>query len=289
MPPFTYDKMLANLGKMSNMGVDLGIAFAPVKTSDIDLVISANVSWQRNRLESLSGSWMGMELDADRISPIASVSGAGQVGGDNNVVYQIVGEPVGVFYLPHCDGLVQNEDGTWRYNIVDLDGDSSVDLGDYGDRQVAGQAIPKFTLGSSISFRWKSLYLIMQINGAFGHKVFNGTALAYSNMTSFPSYNVLRTAPGKNIADQRVSDYWLEKGDYANIEHLTLGYEFLFPKSAVQSLRISFCVKNLAQMTSYSGLTPVINSYVVNGTLGIDDKMCWPLFRTYSLGFSIRF
>ena len=172
---------------------------------------------------------------------------------------------------------------------MDLDGDSSVDLGDYGDRQVAGQAIPKFTLGSSISFRWKSLYLIMQINGAFGHKVFNGTALAYSNMTSFPSYNVLRTAPGKNIADQRVSDYWLEKGDYANIEHLTLGYEFLIPKSAVQSLRISFCVKNLAQMTSYSGLTPVINSYVVNGTLGIDDKMCWPLFRTYSLGFSIRF
>ena len=289
VPPFTYDKMLANLGKMSNMGVDLGVAFAPVKTSDIDLVISANVSWQRNRLESLSGTWMGMELDADRISPIASVSGAGQVGGDNNVVYQIVGEPVGVFYLPHCEGLVQNEDGTWRYNIVDLDGDSSVDLGDYGDRQVAGQAIPKFTLGSSISFRWKSLYLIMQINGAFGHKVFNGTALAYSNMTSFPSYNVLRTAPGKNIADQRVSDYWLEKGDYANIEHLTLGYEFLFPKSAVQSLRISFCVKNLAQMTSYSGLTPVINSYVVNGTLGIDDKMCWPLFRTYSLGFSIRF
>ncbi|MGN0191517.1 MAG: SusC/RagA family TonB-linked outer membrane protein [Candidatus Cryptobacteroides sp.] len=289
VPPFTYDKMLANLGSMSNMGVDIGVALAAVKTSDIDLVLSANFAWQRNRLESLSGTWHSTWLEAEKITPIAGVSGAGQVGGDNNVLYQIVGQPVGVFYLPHCKGLVQNPDGTFRYDIEDLDGNGTVDLGSDGDRMVVGQAVPKFTLGSNLSFRWRGLYFTMQINGAFGHHIFNGTSLAYSNMTSFPSYNVLKDAPKKNIADQRVSDYWLEKGDYANIEHLTVGYQIPLRSGPVKSLRISACIKNLAQFTSYSGLTPMINSYVVNSCLGIDDKCCYPLYRTYSLGLSIRF
>lgn len=37
----------------------------------------------------------------------------------------------------------------------------------------------------------------MQINGAFGHKIFNGTGLAYTNMSIFPDYNVLKGAPEK--------------------------------------------------------------------------------------------
>lgn len=41
------------------------------------------------------------------------------------------------------------------------------------------------------------------MNGAFGHKIFNGTGLAYDNMSCFPDYNVLKGAPEKNIVDQR--------------------------------------------------------------------------------------
>ena len=37
------------------------------------------------------------------------------------------------------------------------------------------------------------------------------------------------------------------------------------------------------------GVAPMINSYVVNSTMGIDDKRNYPLFRTYSLGLSIQF
>lgn len=289
VPPFPYDKLLANLGAMSNMGVDLGVALAAVKTREIDFVLSANVAWQRNRLEYLSGTWHSTWLEAEKISPIAGVNGAGQVGGDNNVLYQIVGQPIGVFYLPHCRGLVQNPDGSCRYDIEDLDGDGVIDISDDGDRYIAGQAVPQFTLGSNLSFRWRGLYLTMQINGAFGHHIFNGTSLAYSNMASFPNYNVLKSAPQNNIKDQRVSDYWLEKGDYANIEHLTFGYQFPLRSGPVKSLRISACIKNLAQFSAYSGLTPMINSHVVNSRLGIDDKYSYPVYRTYSIGFNIRF
>ena len=35
-------------------------------------------------------------MTASDITPIGSLYGAGQNGGDNNVVYQIVGQPLGV-------------------------------------------------------------------------------------------------------------------------------------------------------------------------------------------------
>lgn len=177
----------------------------------------------------------------------------------------------------------------YSYDIEDLNDDGEIDFSDGGDRYIAGQATPKVTIGSNISFRYKSFDIAMQINGAFGHKIFNGTGLAYTNMSIFPDYNVLKGAPEKNIIDQNVSDYWLEKGDYVNIEHITIGYNIPMKSKAVKSLRLSAGISNLATITGYSGLTPMINSYVVSNTLGIDDKRTYPLYRTYSLGLSIQF
>lgn len=145
------------------------------------------------------------------------------------------------------------------------------------------------TLGSNISFRYRQFYISLQMNGAFGHKIFNGTGLAFTNMSSFPDYNVLADAPAKNIVDQRVSDYWLESGNYLNFENLTLGYDVPLRSRTVRSLRFSCSVSNLGTISAYSGLTPMINSYVVNSTLGIDDKRTYPLYRTYSVGLSVQF
>ncbi len=289
VPQFAYDKLLANIGSMSNKGLELGLSVTPVQKKDMELNINLNVAWQKNKLLSLSGEYNGMQMSAAEITAMGSLSGAGQHGGYNNVVYQIVGQPLGVFYLPHCTGIIADGNGHNRYDLEDLDGDGVVDLSDGGDRYIAGQATPKVTLGSNISFRYRDWYLSVQMNGAFGHKIFNGTGLAYTNMSSFPDYNVLEDAPGKNIVDQNVSDYWLEKGDYLNIQYLTLGYNIPVKSRVVQSLRVSASVNNLATITSYSGLTPLVNSYVVNSTMGIDDKRTYPLYRTWSVGLSIQF
>lgn len=289
VPPFAYNTLLANIGSMSNRGFELGLSVQPISKKDLDLNINMNLSFQSNKLISLSGDYKGMSMSAANITPIGSLDGAGQNGGDNNVVYQIVGQPLGVFYLPHCKGLVKNENGSYFYDIEDLDHNGKVDLSDGGDRYIAGQATPKVILGSNISFRYKDFYIAVQMNGAFGHKIFNGTGLAYTSMACFPDYNVFKDAPKKNIIDQRVSDYWLEKGDYLNFEHLTLGYNVPLKSKLVRSLRVSCNISNLGTITGYKGLTPMINSYVVNSTMGIDDKRNYPLYRTYSLGLSVQF
>lgn len=289
VPPFAYNKLLANIGSMSNRGFEIGLSVQPISKKDMELNVNMNLSFQSNKLISLSGNYKGMEMSAANVTAIGGLDGAGQNGGDNNVVYQIVGQPLGVFYLPHCKGLVKNDNGSYSYDIEDLDHNGKIDLSDGGDRYVAGQATPKATLGSNISFRYKDLYVALQMNGAFGHKIFNGTGLAYNNMSSFPDYNVLKGAPQKNIVDQRVSDYWLEKGNYLNLEHLTIGYNVPLKSNVIRSLRVSCNISNLATITGYKGLTPMINSYVVNSTMGIDDKRNYPVYRTYSLGLSVQF
>ncbi|MCR5078107.1 MAG: SusC/RagA family TonB-linked outer membrane protein [Prevotella sp.] len=289
VPSFAFDKLLANIGSMSNSGFELGLGIVPIAKKDMELNINVNVSWQKNRLLSLSGNYNGREMTASAITPMGRLTGAGFHGGNSNILYQIVGQPLGVFYLPHCKGIIDNGHGHNKYDIADLDGNGTIDLSDHGDRYIAGQATPKMTLGSNISFRYKDFDVSLQMNGAFGHKIYNGTALSYLNMSSFPDYNVLREAPTRNIVDQNVTDYWLERGDYLNLDYLTIGWNVPIRSRYVSGLRLSVSVNNLATITSYSGLTPMVNSYIVDSTLGIDDKRTYPPYRTYSLGVSIQF
>lgn len=290
VPPYAYPKLLANIGSMSNSGFEVGLGATPLQTKDMELNINLNLSWQKNKLRSLSGSYNGTQMTAADIVPMGGLTGAGFHGGNNNVVYQIVGQSLGVFYLPHCTGLEKQEDGRYMYKIADLDGNGVINLEDGGDRYIAGQATPKMTLGSNISFRYKDFDISVQMNGAFGHKIYNGTSLTYMCMTSFPDYNVMRGAPEANIQDQIASDYWLESGDYLNIDYITLGWNVpLRNRSIVSSLRLSASVNNLATITGYDGLTPMINSYIVNSTLGIDDCNIYSPFRTFSMGLSISF
>lgn len=288
VPPFLYDKLTANLGSMRNSGLEIGIGGILVRKKDLEINAVMNLSFQKNKLLSLSGWYNGEYISAPERVAIASLNGAGLHGGYNSIVYQIVGQPLGVFYLPHCTGLQDNGDGTYSYAVEDING-GGVSLADGEDRYIAGQAMPKAILGSNISLRYKNFDLSVQVNGAFGHKIYNGTALSYTNIGSLPYYNAFKSAAKKKINDLTATDYFLEKGDYVNIDYVTVGWTLPLHKGVLQNLRIALSVNNVATITGYSGLTPMINSSVVSGTLGLDDKNTYPVYRSYTLGLSLEF
>lgn len=187
--------------------------------------------------------------------------------------------------------MVTGEDGKKKYGIEDING-GGINLDPGEDRYIAGQVTPKVLMGTNIGFRYKDFDVSVQVNGAFGHKIYNGTSLTYMNMNSFPDYNVLKDAPRDNIHDLVATDYWLEDGDYVNIDYLTLGWNIpvkIWNKKGKYPLRISFSVTNVATITGYSGLTPMINSQVLDATLGLDDKRSYPVSRSYTLGVNLRF
>ena len=275
VPPFTYDKLLANMGSMKNSGLEIGFGITPLRTKDMDLTINMNWSFERNKLISLDGDYNGQHLTAPTMKGISSLWGPG-FHGASDVVMQVVGQPLGVFYLPHCKGLAKDDDGSLYYDVT-------------SEKYICGQATPKAMMGSNIAYRYRQWDVTIQMNGAFGHKIYNGTKLNYMNMLSLPNYNVMQGAPEMNIQDQTISDYWLERGDYVNIDYLTIGWTVPLHSKFVKGLRIAGSVNNLATITGYSGLTPMINSSVINGTLGLDDKNVIPPYRSYTMSLSIQF
>ena len=275
VPPYPYDKLLANLGSMQNSGLEIGFGITPLRTKDMELTVNMNWTFERNKLLSLNGYYNGQYLTAPQSSTISSLWGAG-FHGPNGIVKQIVGEQIGIFMLPHFKGFNTLEDGTKYYDVTD-------------ESYNCGQAMPKAMMGSNVAFRYKQFDVTMQFNGAFGHKIYNGTALTYSNLLSMPNYNMMKGAPEKNLVSQIISDYYLENGDYVNIDYVTLGWNVPLRSKYVQGLRVSLSVNNLATITGYSGLTPMINSSLINGTLGIDDKNMLPVYRSYTMGISIKF
>jgi TonB-linked SusC/RagA family outer membrane protein len=275
VPPFPYDKLLANLGSMRSQGLEIGFGVTPLRTRDMELSVNMNWAFTSNKLVSLNGYYNDQYVAAAEKKCIAALWGPGYHG-SSDVVMQVVGEPLGVFYLPHCNGLVTKEDGSKEYDVT-------------SEKYICGQATPKATMGSNVALRYREWDITVQLNGAFGHKIFNGTALATMNMLSLPNYNVMEGAPEENIQDQTISDYWLERGDYVNIDYVTLGWNVPVRLKHVQALRLSASINNLATITGYSGVTPMINSTVVDGTLGIDDRNTLPAYRSYSLGVRIQF
>ena len=74
-----------------------------------------------------------------------------------------------------------------------------------------------------------------------------------------------------------------------NIDYVNVGWNIPIRSKYIQALRVSTSVNNLATITGYSGLTPMINSSVISDTLGIDDKNVQPVYRSYTLGLSVKF
>ena len=234
-----------------------------------------NWTFEANKLITLNGDYNGQHLTAPNIKGLSYLYGAGYHGA-SDVCYQIVGQPLGVFYLPHFLGFKENANGGKEYMKTD-------------ESYICGQATPKATMGSNIALRYKQWDITVQMNGAFGHKIYNGTALSYMNMLSLPNYNVMQGAPEMNIQDQDISDYWLENGDYVNIDYVTVGWNVPLRSKYIRNLRLSCSINNLATITGYSGLTPMINSSVIDGTIGVDDKRSFPVYRSYSFGLNIQF
>lgn len=288
VPPFTYPTLLANMGEMVNKGFEFSISGEVIKNKKWGLNLSGNVSFLKNKLISLSGAYNGEALTTTDWVVVVSSAGGSGLTANTAVTYMAEGYPVGIFRLPVHDGFNQASDGKKTYKFKDLDGDGTIDHSDSGDREILGQVVPKVNMNLNAQLRYKQFDLSVQFNGAFGHKIYNATHLNYNNLNLFPSYNVLKTAPNLGIYDIVHTSYWLEKGDYVNIEYITLGYNIPTKVFKVFSnARIALSCNNVATITGYSGLTPMINSASFQG--GVDSRNIYPINRTYTIQLILSF
>lgn len=285
---YQYQFMAANVGDISNKGIEISINAIPVKTSNFQWETSLNISHNKNVVEKLSNDIYSVKyIEPDASDPYIS----GFSGAKTQRIME--GYPIGTFYMWEWAGY--NEQGISVF--VDRDSDGNV-VGttmtpEDHDRTVVGNAQPKVNFGWNNTLTWKKWSLTAFMQGVLGNKIFNATKAYFSNVGNVEfGYNILKDVPTEqkttDIVAQAPSDRYLENGSYLRLSQLTLGYNFGNIGNWVKNVNLYATCNNVFTITGYSGRDPEIN---LGGlTPGIDNRdIYYPRTRSFLLGLKVNF
>ncbi len=283
MPPYLFTHTYVNVGTMENQGFEFDITFNAVQTRDFTYTMNFIGTTQSNKFVDFSNS----EFVGNDYYDVAYTENPYP-----NIPIQRIekGRSIGGFHMFKYAGI--STDGEWL--IYDKDGDIIKGIqGTEADRQYVGNGLPKFTLSTNHTFRYKNFDLSLFFRGAFGFDIFNIHDFYYGTRNF--SGNMLRKAYNKNVLisstqNPIVSDFFLERGDYFKLDQVTLGYTLPTPKARfMDSLRIYGTVRNVFTITKYSGMDP--SNFQVNGlTPGAHGgRGYYPTTRQFIVGLQLDF
>ncbi len=200
--------------------------------------------------------------------------------------------------------------------FVDVNGDGKINN---LDKDNIGSPIPKFVFGFSSDLKYKNFDLNLFFEGKFGHKLFNGSKANLMSQETGPNRlsavldqyrdpiydkegnllfegntdtDLLRLDPkGENQNFVRVSDFYVESGNYVRLKNIQLGYTIplsLSQKAGIERLRIYLGAKNLLTLTKYSGFDPELSTANMLEQ-GLDKSAVYPQSRILLAGINLSF
>jgi TonB-linked SusC/RagA family outer membrane protein len=297
-----FSTITENIGDIQNKGLEFSLTTYNL-TGKFQWNTNFNIGFNRNKVVSLP----------------ENVLTNGYI---QNGLYSIlkVGQPIGTFYgwkflgvySRDEDNVNQVKNGSSNGKVfrggdpiwADLNGDHIIDS---NDKQIIGNAQPKFTGGFSNDFSYKNFSLNVFFQFSYGNDIYSNLNMmrnwvfAYNNVstdalnrwkkqgdvTNFP--RPIRNDPLGNEYN-RVSSRWVEDGSYLRLKNVRFSYDV--PKDIVSKIKLSgiqayITGENLITWTHYSAYDPDVSSY--SGTqLGIDDGS-YPQSRTFIFGLNVQF
>ncbi|MGI9583459.1 SusC/RagA family TonB-linked outer membrane protein [Chryseobacterium sp. RRHN12] len=294
------DRPWRNVGDMNNTGVEVNLGYKK-NWSDFGITVNGNFSYLKNEVT---------RLEDDKVyENFASFQSMGPV-----TRFQ-VGAPYGAFYGYKNVGIFQTQEEINAYRNangdliqpnakpgdfkrLDVNGDGRINQDDY---EYLGSSVPKFTYGLTLNLNYKNVDLMVFLQGQGGNKIFQGLRrldLFYSNYQTTildrwtgpgTSNTVARLdADDKNENYTKMSDYYLQKGDFMRIKLVQLGYTLpvdISKRFGANKVRFYVTGENLFTFTKYTGYDPEI---AVNDSYGI-DRAYYPQARTFIFGANIQF
>ncbi len=276
---YYVNSMTANVGEIENKGWEVSLNAIPVRTSNFSWSTSANVSFNKNTVNSLSN-------EIYQVDYIDTYS-VGQHGQSGNRAFRIEeGSPIGQFCLWEYAG--ENEDGISQF--VDLEGNLTVNPST-NDRKVTSEnAQPKAIYGWNNTLTYKNFSLDFLFRGVTGNHILNVTAADLNYPSEVVRYNVSKRTLKESVNNTRAnytSTRYLEKGDYLRLDNITLSYSPKLSSSYLRKLTIYTTVNNAFVITDYSGVDPEISMAGLNP--GVDNANFYPKTRSFVFGVSIDF
>lgn len=289
VPPFFYNSILANVGTLTNKGVEIQLSGDIVRGQDFNWTAGGQITFNKTRITSLSGSYNNNPIATDQV-PVGIAIGRGYA--ENYITYLKVGYAPYVFYLPGFAGLASAVDPTTNSNQLYYaeDGSKIAAVGLAKKNYI--DPTPKFTYGISNNLQYKNWGLNFFLRGVAGQKIFNNYNNITSNFSRLPGNNVTKDALTNGIrGSQTATDYWLEKAGFLRLDNITLSYNIPSVKG-VESMRVFVTGNNLFVITSYSGMDPEIstgNSAQSFIDANVSGTGFYPRSRTLSVGVNVAF
>ena len=246
-----YTNTYANVGKTSNIGIDLTLNTVNVETRSFEWSTSINAAWQKDKIDELAN---GKEDDI------------------NNSWF--IGQALGVIYGYQSAGIWKEEDAAEmaKFNAkghsfqagmarpVDQNGDYKIDPND--DRVVIGHTRPRWTFGMTNTFSYKNFDLSVMLYGRFDYMVDTGGEWQGGRYTqrkiNYYNENNKNAEYQKPIHDDGGGDPYYQilgykNGSFLKVRNISLGYTFpqtLVKKWNLSNLKVYVQAKNPGRIFS---------------------------------------
>ncbi len=285
-----------NSGVIRNSGVELALNWNNDISDDFSYTVGANFTTVKNET---------LELEDTR----------GYIDSGSAEFRQrtIVGEPLYAFYGYETTGVYQNqaqidadpvaqsaiangqdiEPGYLIYR--DANGDGAITD---EDRTVLGSFLPKFTYGGNIGINYKDFGFSMNFYGQSGNKILNRKRgeIIFTNDTnidadlaknrwhgegtsnSYPSSAGLRDS-----WNQKLSNFWVEDGDFFRIQNIQLAYTLRGAKLKgvnIPDFKFTLTAERPLTLFSYNGFNPEVSDGV--------DRQTYPVPAIYTIGVNVK-
>ena len=284
---YIYGWMDANVGEMTNKGIELTLNIDAIRTKNFNWMTTINLSHNKNTVDKMQNDQFHT-TNLTQGDPM--VSGVSHDGWTQRI---IEGEPIGTFYTYQYAGTVN---GRSEYYVLDENGNRTGETTNnpaQKDRSITGCAQPKLNAGWNNTFTYKNWSLNAFITGVFGNDVYNSPRAHYTSAQMFSDgKNVLKEFlgfPAGDASGSLPSDRWIEKGTYIRLQSLSLSYTFrnCF-NNWIKDLTLYGTANNLFTITNYKGLDPEVNLGGIDP--GIDYRWSrYPHTRTFMVGVKINF
>ena len=273
-----YSSIMANIGEVSNKGMDLMISGTPVLNPEFTWSSTLNLNYNRNRVEKL---------------------GANDETIWNNWGTLKVGESLSSFSGYEFLGIEDSGDMIGRSKIAT-------------ERTILGKGLPDWTGSFINNFSYKNFDLTLDMQFVWGVDVFQdflhstqsrfltsglSTILTDAWTPENPNTDVqmiFNRQYGDSYSDQNFNSSWLADGSYFRLNLVQLGYTFepnVVEKIGLKGLRLYFNVNNAFMICSddFKGYDPESSS---KGTSTWGQNVmffAYPKARTFTFGANVTF
>ena len=294
------DNPTGNVADMENRGLEVELGYRK-QFGDFNFSVNGNFAYLENEVTYVASDTNYIVGDAS-FQSMGAVTRT-QVGHSYNSFYGF--KTAGIFqndaeiaaYTNTSGGLIQPNARPGDFRWIDTDGNGSIND---DDKQFLGSNIPKYTFGLTLNLDYKNFDFMAFAQGAAGNQIFQGLRRLDVGNANYQTEAMSRwtgegtsndyprlTNNDTNGNFGKMSDFYLEDGDYVRLKLVQFGYTLptnVVSQIGASKVRFYLTGENLFTFTKYTGYDPEIGG----GVFGI-DKGVYPQARTFMLGVNLQF